>query len=122
MWCRPEPSSVSPIYMPGRLRTASRPLRTLMDSAPYSGVAPGVVSGVSVMEFRCQRQLSRPGGRGAESRADACLRYRLPRLIFQALAGICGGLAACGRGRFGTAANLARFAAEGRSLVPSRLE
>ena len=33
MWCRPEPSSVSPIYMPGRLRTASRPLRTLIDSA-----------------------------------------------------------------------------------------
>src|SRR3954466_8495031 len=35
MWCRPEPSSVSPIYMPGRLRTASRPLRTLMLSASY---------------------------------------------------------------------------------------
>ena len=34
MWCRPEPSSVSPMYMPGRLRTASRPFRTLMDSAP----------------------------------------------------------------------------------------
>ena len=30
MWWRPEPSSVSPMYMPGRLRTASRPLRTLM--------------------------------------------------------------------------------------------
>jgi hypothetical protein len=29
-----EPSSVSPMYMPGRLRTASRPLRTLMLSAP----------------------------------------------------------------------------------------
>jgi cytochrome P450 len=27
---------VSPIYMPGRLRTASRPLRTLIESAPYS--------------------------------------------------------------------------------------
>src|SRR5216683_6770885 len=36
MWCRPEPSSVSPIYMPGRLRTASRPLSTWIDSAPYS--------------------------------------------------------------------------------------
>ena len=32
MWCRPEPSSVSPMYMPGRLRTASRPLRTVMDA------------------------------------------------------------------------------------------
>ncbi len=29
-----EPSSVSPIYMPGRLRTASRPRSTLMLSAP----------------------------------------------------------------------------------------
>src|SRR5690606_3830763 len=39
MWCRPVPSDVSPIYMPGRLRTASRPLSILMDSAPYSGTA-----------------------------------------------------------------------------------
>ena len=39
MWCSPEPSSVSPIYIPGRLRTASRPLRTLMESAPYSSGA-----------------------------------------------------------------------------------
>ena len=39
MWCKPEPSSVSPIYIPGRFRTASKPLRTLMDSAPYSGAA-----------------------------------------------------------------------------------
>ena len=30
MWCRPVPSEVSPMYMPGRLRTASRPFRTLM--------------------------------------------------------------------------------------------
>ena len=34
IWWRPEPSSVSPIYMPGRLRTASSPLRTLIESAP----------------------------------------------------------------------------------------
>src|SRR5277367_6647595 len=39
MWCRPEPSSVSPIYMPGRLRTASRPFRTLMEPAPYSSMS-----------------------------------------------------------------------------------
>ena len=25
MWCKPVPSDVSPMYMPGRLRTASRP-------------------------------------------------------------------------------------------------
>ena len=28
IWCRPEPSSVSPIYMPGLFLTASRPFRT----------------------------------------------------------------------------------------------
>ena len=33
MWCRPDPSSVSPIYMPGRRRTASRPSRTEIDAA-----------------------------------------------------------------------------------------
>src|SRR5690606_25094259 len=48
MWCRPEPSSVSPMYMPGRLRTASRPLRTLMESAPYSPLR-GVLSVGSAM-------------------------------------------------------------------------
>ena len=32
MWCRPVPSEVSPMYIPGRLRTASRPFRTLMES------------------------------------------------------------------------------------------
>src|SRR5262245_2649471 len=35
-WCSPR-SAVSPMYMPGRLRTASRPSRTLMFSAPYPG-------------------------------------------------------------------------------------
>ncbi len=34
MWCKPVPSSVSPIYIPGRLRTASSPRKTLMESAP----------------------------------------------------------------------------------------
>ena len=36
MWCRPLPSCVSPIYIPGRLRTASKPSSTWMLSAPYS--------------------------------------------------------------------------------------
>src|SRR5271169_4436607 len=36
MWCRPVPSDVSPMYMPGRLRTASRPLSTLMLFESYS--------------------------------------------------------------------------------------
>src|SRR5574343_1883623 len=36
MWCRPVPSWVSPMYMPGRLRTASSPLRTLLLLESYS--------------------------------------------------------------------------------------
>ena len=44
MWCSPERSSVSPMYIPGRLRTASGPLRTLMLSAvvalPGQAVTP----------------------------------------------------------------------------------
>src|ERR1700716_3044727 len=35
MGCRPEPSSVSPLDIPWRLRTAFRPFRSLIDSAPY---------------------------------------------------------------------------------------
>src|SRR5262249_43418682 len=50
MWWRPEPSSVSPIYMPGRLRTASRPLRTLIDSESYSDARGGVWRAASAME------------------------------------------------------------------------
>src|SRR5215203_5297054 len=37
-WCRPA-SPVEPMYMPGRLRTGSRPSSTWMSLAPYS--APG---------------------------------------------------------------------------------
>ena len=33
IWCRPDPSSVSPMYMPGLLRTASKPFKTLIESA-----------------------------------------------------------------------------------------
>src|SRR5712691_8224648 len=36
MWCRPVPSEVSPMYMPGRLRTASKPFSTLILSESYS--------------------------------------------------------------------------------------
>src|SRR3990170_4254055 len=49
MWWRPEPSSVSPIYMPGRLRTASRPFSTLIDSAPYSAAAAALRLEAGVM-------------------------------------------------------------------------
>src|ERR1700761_9441307 len=56
MWCRPEPSSVSPMYMPGRLRTASRPFSTLMEPAPYSS-APSAVfrSVISVRKAQATR-------------------------------------------------------------------
>src|SRR5262249_2331239 len=37
-WCSPR-SPVDPMYMPGRLRTASSPSRTVMDEAPYSACA-----------------------------------------------------------------------------------
>src|SRR5205809_3638687 len=40
MWCRPVPSDVSPMYIPGRLRTASRPFKTLIASELYQ-LAPG---------------------------------------------------------------------------------
>ena len=33
-WCSPVPSEVSPMYMPGRLRTASRPSRIWMLPSP----------------------------------------------------------------------------------------
>ena len=36
-WCRPR-SPVEPMYMPGRLRTASRPSSTVMDLALYSAL------------------------------------------------------------------------------------
>src|SRR6185503_11222510 len=53
MWWRPEPSSVSPMYMPGRLRTASRPRSTLIESASYSSPLPAVArfSSFSLMVF-----------------------------------------------------------------------
>src|SRR5688572_7621899 len=44
-WCRPR-SPVEPMYMPGRLRTASRPSRTVIEDALYSFflAATGLVS------------------------------------------------------------------------------
>src|SRR5450830_96488 len=41
-WCKPVPSEVSPMYMPGRLRTASRPSRIWIDAAPYSSCLAGM--------------------------------------------------------------------------------
>src|SRR6201996_8131610 len=53
MWCRPEPSSVSPMYMPGRLRTASRPFSTLIESAPYSSAPVSSCSVSSAISIHC---------------------------------------------------------------------
>src|SRR6185369_1796252 len=54
-WCSPVPSAVSPMYMPGRLRTASRPFRTLIESDPYSEVTSGLAlpSGLPESGFSC---------------------------------------------------------------------
>src|SRR6185295_6029076 len=38
-WCSAEPSCTSPMYMPGRLRTASSPSSTVMFSEPYVSLA-----------------------------------------------------------------------------------
>src|SRR5690606_37052421 len=53
MWCRPVPSSVSPMYIPGRLRTASRPFKTLILLESYTFESVGSV-------------MCRPGSFGAE--------------------------------------------------------
>src|SRR5690242_3416354 len=44
-WCRPR-SPVDPMYMPGRLRTASRPSRTWIAEASYAGES-GVGTGAA---------------------------------------------------------------------------
>src|SRR5512134_3151605 len=51
MWCSPVPSWVSPMYMPGRLRTASRPFSILMLSAVYSPLSP--LPGGSFLLINC---------------------------------------------------------------------
>src|SRR3982751_5103423 len=61
VWCRPVPSSVSPIYMPGRLRTASRPRSTLIESASYSSPLPAVagLSSFSLMVSILEKSVCR---------------------------------------------------------------
>ena len=55
-WCRPVPSEVSPMYMPGRLRTASRPSRIWMRA-----FAVGVVAAAwSRSGSRCRSRACRP--------------------------------------------------------------
>src|SRR6185503_4945118 len=54
MWWSPVPSEVSPMYMPGRFLTASRPLRILMLLESYSAAARPfgwVTSGSVAIEF-----------------------------------------------------------------------
>src|SRR4028119_652766 len=50
MWCRPL-ISVGPMYIPGRLRTASRPSSTVICSAPYSCVTAVFV--IYILWFAC---------------------------------------------------------------------
>src|SRR6267142_1414951 len=50
MWCRPVPSDVSPMNMPGRLRTASRPFKTLIASEPYPLASGRCLSGSPTLD------------------------------------------------------------------------
>src|SRR5665213_1528809 len=77
MWCRPEPSSVSPIYMPGRLRTASRPRSTLIDCALYSSSGACGIAG-SLMGFPCLTSDSagRDGGGVDREELSMALEFR----------------------------------------------
>src|SRR5437868_6566855 len=59
MWCRPVPSEVSPMYIPGRLRTASSPLRILMLLESYSVTGRTgcwEISGSVAIEFLVRRR------------------------------------------------------------------
>src|SRR5215468_3305255 len=77
MWCRPEPSSVSPMYMPGRLRTASRPFRTLIASASYRWDPLAFFAGAALMSVDCPSEeicvlggYSNMGMKAREKKAD----------------------------------------------------
>src|SRR4029450_6498323 len=102
MWCRPDPSSVSPIYMPGRLRTASRPFRTLIASAPYSAVA--VKEGVEASVIRSV----------TGSSLAVCRRGHLTRLDAQESGIVAGGgeQQFIGAGHEGLGAELAQLGKE----------
>src|SRR4051812_22152380 len=78
MWCRPR-SPVEPMYIPGRLRTASRPSRTVMELPEYafsvfgrattwgpsvaqSAAAPGAPGTHDVVGPRAQNDAERVAG------------------------------------------------------------
>src|SRR5262245_1970128 len=87
MWCRPVPSEVSPIYIPGRLRTASRPFRTLIESDPYS-LASGSCFSASpkldphrhddVLEILLGREAEQRAGSGV---AEGALDFRALHVV-----------------------------------------
>ena len=80
-WCRPR-SSVDPMYMPGRLRTAVRPSRTWMLAAVYSVEASrarrldgassgaGLVAGSSAALVPGHRNRGRDGAGGRHAAGD----------------------------------------------------
>ena len=78
-WCRPR-GSVEPMYIAGRLRTPSRPLRTLMDFALYSvtfGLGEGGGEGMVMVGWRrSERHATRAGPGGRERYVTAVTRSR----------------------------------------------
>src|SRR5919106_5755101 len=81
-WSPREP--VDPMYMPGRLRTGSRPSRTVMSLAPY--VVLALKKSLLVGDFYLHRSLSdrtvvSPGFRGGEAgRGGPCNRLSQARI------------------------------------------
>ena len=83
-WCRPEPSWTSPMYMPGRLRTASRPSRTVMFSEPYDSGDGEMDAGRVASVIRMSRYNLRCGSYGV-LRTEGASPFLSARLYPQGL-------------------------------------
>ena len=75
-WCSAR-SSVPPIYMPGRLRTGSRPSRTSIEEASYSvGSAPERRSFMRLLFCWLGGSMSEPEGWGKANPGSVQARFR----------------------------------------------
>ena len=90
-WCRPR-SVVEPIYIPGRLRTASSPSRTVMSDAPYSwgcSVATGAkLLGLNWYEPCCLSRVPHPLGCGRHIFFNILPKYSPSRRLFRRFQGV----------------------------------